>query len=88
MNLKALTDEELIERTWGRVDPERLFLKRWHEVAGSREELLKFIEVIVRVGGRLNQERGLDDSGNLLRDRQIPQVQEKGPLTHPKEQEP
>jgi hypothetical protein len=83
-----MSDEELIEKTWGRADPERLFLKRLHGAAGSREDLLKFIEVIKKVGGRLNQDRGLDDSGKLLRDKQIPGGAGKKATTHPKEQEP
>jgi hypothetical protein len=73
-----MTDEELIEKTWGRADPEQLFLKRWHEVADNSEDLLKFIEVIKKVGGSLNQERGLDDSGKLLRDKPIPTASRRG----------
>jgi hypothetical protein len=64
---RSLSDEELIEKTWGRKDPGGMFLKRLHEAAGSQEELLKFIAVIATVGGRLNRERGLDDSGKLIK---------------------
>jgi hypothetical protein len=67
-----LTDEELIKKTWGQADPEQLFLKRLHEAAGSEEDLRKFLAVLHKIAGPLNQARGLDESGKLLRDKQIP----------------
>jgi hypothetical protein len=69
-----MSDEELIKKTWGREDPERLFLRRLYEAAGNPdpEDLLKFLKLLHKIAVPLNQSRGLDASGELLRDKPLP----------------